>query len=209
VLQLLDELGIGSRRVRFVPVEHHLAHASSAYHLERLRGKTAIVSIDGKGEYATSFFGYGETAGFTRSRSSTIPIRSVVLWRPYRVSRLRVQDGEYKVMGMAPYGDPQKYDLSRLISHDGASFRVNTRLINVIGAGCYRANGKEYSVSPEFVRWLARCETAMTSTSPTSTTPRPPNGCWKTRRWHSSTTTSATSSAKPASSASPAAWRSM
>jgi carbamoyltransferase len=37
VLALLDELGIGSQRVRFVPVEHHLAHASSAYHLSGFR----------------------------------------------------------------------------------------------------------------------------------------------------------------------------
>ena len=66
VLQLLDELGIGSQRVRFIRVEHHLAHASSAYHLSGFKGKTAIVSIDGKGEYATSFFGYGENGRIHR-----------------------------------------------------------------------------------------------------------------------------------------------
>ncbi|RLA20029.1 MAG: carbamoyltransferase, partial [Gammaproteobacteria bacterium] len=60
VMALLDELGVGSQRVKFVPVEHHLAHASSAYHLSGFKEKCAIIGIDGKGEYATTFFGYGE-----------------------------------------------------------------------------------------------------------------------------------------------------
>ena len=60
VMKLLDDLGIGADRVKFVPVEHHLAHASSAYHLSGFKEKTAIIGIDGKGEYATTFFGYGE-----------------------------------------------------------------------------------------------------------------------------------------------------
>ncbi len=155
VLQLLDELGIGSRRVRFVPVEHHLAHASSAYHLSGFKEKTAIVSIDGKGEYATTFFGYGENGRIHKIKEFYDP--DSLGWFYGALTEylgFEFQDGEYKVMGMAPYGDPQRYDLSRLIRHNGASFRVNTRLVNVIGRRRYRENGKEYSVSPEFVRWL-------------------------------------------------------
>jgi carbamoyltransferase len=155
VLQLLDELGIGSRRVRFVPVEHHLAHASSAYHLSGFKERTAIVSIDGKGEYATTFFGYGENGRIHRIKEFFDP--DSLGWFYGALTEylgFEFQDGEYKVMGMAPYGDPQKYDLSRLIRRKGGSFRMNTRLVNVIGNRRYRANGKEYSVSPEFVRWL-------------------------------------------------------
>ena len=155
VLRLLDELGIGSKRVRFVPVEHHLAHASSAYHLSGFREKTAIVSIDGKGEYATTFFGYGENGRIHKIKEFYDP--DSLGWFYGAMTEylgFEIQDGEYKVMGMAPYGDPLEYDFSRLIRHDGAHFRVNTRLVNVIGRRRYRANGKEYSVSPEFVRWL-------------------------------------------------------
>ena len=60
VLNLMARLGIDVKRTPFVPVEHHLAHASSAYHLSGFEEKTAILGIDGKGEYATTFFGYGE-----------------------------------------------------------------------------------------------------------------------------------------------------
>ena len=42
-------------------------------------------------------------------------------------------DGEYKVMGMAPYGDPTKYDFSRLAKFENGELVVNTDYANVIG----------------------------------------------------------------------------
>jgi carbamoyltransferase len=72
VLEAGTELGIDWNRTEFVPVEHHLAHASSAYHLSGFHEKTAILGVDGKGEYATTFFGYGEN-GRIRSPVCTAP----------------------------------------------------------------------------------------------------------------------------------------
>ncbi len=155
VLALLDELGIGAKRVRFVPVEHHVAHASSAYHLSGFEEKTAIVSIDGKGEYATTFFGYGEGGRIHKIKEFYDP--DSLGWFYGAMTEylgFEFQDGEYKVMGMAPYGDADRYDLSPLIRRNGARFKVNTRLINVIGRRRYRQNGRAYFFSPEFVRWL-------------------------------------------------------
>ena len=56
----LAQLGFDLARTEIIPVEHHLTHASSAYHCSGFQEKTAILGIDGKGEYATTFFGYGE-----------------------------------------------------------------------------------------------------------------------------------------------------
>ena len=42
-------------------------------------------------------------------------------------------DGEYKVMGMAPYGDPDRYPLDRLIRKRGDGFEVDTTLVNTVG----------------------------------------------------------------------------
>ena len=53
----LQQLGFDLKKVKLQPVEHHLAHASSAYHCSGFTEKTAILGIDGKGEYATTFFG--------------------------------------------------------------------------------------------------------------------------------------------------------
>lgn len=71
----LQQLGFDLKKIKIQPVEHHLAHASSAYHCSGFKEKTAILGIDGKGEYATTFFGWARTVGSTRSRSSTIRIR--------------------------------------------------------------------------------------------------------------------------------------
>jgi carbamoyltransferase len=155
VLALLDELGIGSRRVRFAPVEHHFAHASSAYHLSGFDRKTAIVSLDGKGEYATMFFGYGEYGRIHRIKEFYDP--DSLGWLYGAVTEylgFEIQDGEYKVMGMAPYGDPHRFDLSRMVRRGAGDFRVDTRLVNVIGRRQYRVNGKTYDFSDAFVRWL-------------------------------------------------------
>ncbi|MEE8343060.1 MAG: carbamoyltransferase C-terminal domain-containing protein, partial [Gammaproteobacteria bacterium] len=63
-------------------------------------------------------------------------------------------DGEFRVMGMAPYGDPNKYDFSRLIRYDKKGFSVNTNLINVIGLRRYKEDGKGYYFSKQLVDWL-------------------------------------------------------
>ncbi len=153
VLKLMAELGLN--HARFMPVEHHLAHASSAYHLSGFQEKTAIVGIDGKGEYATTFFGYGENGKIHKIKEFYDPDSLGGLYGAItEYLGFEMLDGEFKVMGMAPYGDPHKYDLSQLIEFDGQDFRVNTRLVNVVGLRRYKENGKGYYFSQALVDWL-------------------------------------------------------
>ncbi|MGH8670550.1 MAG: carbamoyltransferase family protein [Burkholderiales bacterium] len=155
VMGLLAELGIDAKRTPFIPVEHHLAHASSAYHLSGFKEKTAIISIDGKGEYATTFFGYGENGVIHKIKEFYDPDSLGGMYGALtEYLGFEMLDGEFKVMGMAPYGDPDKYDLSRLIRYTGAGFSVNTRLVNCVGTRRYKENGKGYYFSNELVRWL-------------------------------------------------------
>src|SRR3989338_7087072 len=180
-LELMAELGLS--RARYVPVEHHLSHASSAYHLSGFKEKTAIVGIDGKGEYATTFFGYGENGKIHKIKEFYDPDSLGGLYGAMtEYLGFEMLDGEFKVMGMAPFGDPKKYDLSRLIEFDGKNFRVNTKLINVVGLRRYKENGKGYYFSPALVDWLGRCATATKSTTPTSTMRRRCRNCWKSSR---------------------------
>lgn len=155
VMDLLDELGIGARRVKFVPVEHHLAHASSAYHLSGFGEKCAILGIDGKGEYATTFFGYGENGRIHKIKEFYDPDSLGGLYGALtEFLGFEMLDGEFKVMGMAPYGDPQRFDLSRLLFCDGKDLRINTRLVNCIGLRRYKKAGKGYFFSPKLIEWL-------------------------------------------------------
>jgi carbamoyltransferase len=155
VMDLLGKLGIDRKRIRFVPVEHHLAHASSAYHPSGFREKTAILGIDGKGEYASTFFGYGEQGRIHRIREFYDPDSLGGLYAALtEYLGFEMLDGEFRVMGMAAYGDPGKYDLSPLIDYDRTGFRVNTRLVNVAGLRRYKENGKGHYFSKRLVDWL-------------------------------------------------------
>ncbi|MAK67367.1 MULTISPECIES: carbamoyltransferase family protein [unclassified Methylophaga] len=155
VMKLLDDLGIDSKRVKFVPVEHHLAHASSAYHLSGFLEKTAIIGIDGKGEYATTFFGYGENGKIHKIKEFYDPDSlGGVYGAMTEYLGFEMLDGEFKVMGMAPYGDPNRFDFSRLIHCENGEFKVNTKLVNTVGFRRYKKNGKGYFFSPELIEWL-------------------------------------------------------
>ncbi|ODN65561.1 carbamoyltransferase family protein [Methylophaga muralis] len=155
VMKLLDDLGIDSKRVKFVPVEHHLAHASSAYHLSGFQEKTAIIGIDGKGEYATTFFGYGENGKIHKIKEFYDPDSlGGVYGAMTEYLGFEMLDGEFKVMGMAPYGDPNRFDFSRLIHCENGEFKVNTKLVNTVGFRRYKKDGKGYFFSPELIEWL-------------------------------------------------------
>jgi carbamoyltransferase len=155
VRQMLEGLGFQWDKLEFQPVEHHLAHASSCYHLSGFKEKTAIMGIDGKGEYATTFFGYGENGVIHKIKEFYDPDSLGGLYGAItEYLGFDMLDGEYKVMGMAPYGDPDKYDLSRLAKFGGGDFEVNTRLANVIGLRRYKEKGKGFYFSPKLVDWL-------------------------------------------------------
>ncbi|MCB1684524.1 MAG: carbamoyltransferase, partial [Pseudomonadales bacterium] len=155
VLDVGAELGIDWHDTEFVPVEHHLAHASSAYHLSGFTGKTAIMGVDGKGEYATTFFGYGEGGRIHRIKEYYDPDSlSGVYGAMTEYLGFEMLDGEYKVMGMAPYGDPNRFDFSRLIRPSGRGFEVDTTLVNTVGLRRHKEDGVGFYFSDKLIEWL-------------------------------------------------------
>lgn len=153
--QLLVQLGIDPAKVEIDSVEHHMAHASSAYHLSGFTEKTAIMGVDGKGEYATTFFGYGENGQIHKIKEFYDPDSLGGLYGALtEYLGFEMLDGEYKVMGMAPYGDPSRYDLSKLVTWGDGKFEINTDLVNVIGLRRYKEKGKGFYFSPKLIEWL-------------------------------------------------------
>ncbi|AKU10397.1 carbamoyltransferase [Azoarcus sp. CIB] len=151
----LAQLGFDLKKTEIVPVEHHLAHASSAYHCSGFQEKTAILGIDGKGEYATTFFGYGENGKIHKIKEFYDPDSLGGLYGAItEYLGFEMLDGEYKVMGMAPYGDPDKYDFSRLAKFENGELVIDTDYANVIGFRRYKENGKGYYFSPKLIDWL-------------------------------------------------------
>lgn len=155
IFKLLNQLGIDRNKIEFEPVEHHLAHASSAYHLSGFQEKTAIMGVDGKGEYATTFFGYGENGKIHKIKEFYDPDSLGGLYGALtEYLGFEMLDGEFKVMGMAPYGDASKYDFSRLINFDGKHFSINTHYVNTVGLRRYKQDGVGFYFSPKLIDWL-------------------------------------------------------
>lgn len=151
----LLQLGFDLKKVELVPVEHHLAHASSAYHCSGFTQKTAIMGIDGKGEYATTFFGWGENGKIHKIKEFFDPDSLGGLYGAItEYLGFEMLDGEYKVMGMAPYGDAARHDFSRLAKFENGELIINTDFANVIGFRRYKENGKGYYFSPKLIEWL-------------------------------------------------------
>ncbi|MBI2929425.1 MAG: carbamoyltransferase [Verrucomicrobia bacterium] len=142
VLEALPRLGIDPQRVKLVPVEHHLAHASSAYHLSGYRD-AAILSVDGVGEYCTTWFGFGQGGEIRCLKEFFAPDSLGGFYGAVtEFLGFEMLDGEFKVMGMAPYGEASRIDVSPLLQWDERGFRINTRLVNCIGWRRYKRNGR-------------------------------------------------------------------
>ena len=155
VKQLLDELKIPWDKVRFVPVQHQLAHASSAYHMSGYAEKTAILTIDMKGEYASMFLGYGENGHIHRIKEFYDPDSLAGMFGSITdYLGFDMLDGDAKVMGMATYGDPDKYDLSALANYDGKHFKVNTKLIATVGLRRFKDKSRGHFFSKKLVELL-------------------------------------------------------
>jgi len=128
---LSERIGVPKERVLFV--EHHLSHAASALFCSPFN-EAAIISVDGVGEWTTTAFGRGR-ADWGGSRNEILLEREIRF--PHSLGLLysaftaflgfEVNEGEYKVMGMAPYGQPKHVEkVEQLIRANGdGSFALN------------------------------------------------------------------------------------
>jgi carbamoyltransferase len=87
--------------------EHHLAHAASAFYPSPFES-AAILTVDGVGEYATTTVGRGEGRHIQLLQQMTFPHSLGLLYSAFTAyCGFRVNSGEYKLMGLAPYGEPR------------------------------------------------------------------------------------------------------
>ena len=121
-------VGKFGRKIKFSEihfVEHHLAHAASVYQFSGFDG-AAILTCDGQGEFTSLLMGEGKGGEIIKLKEWTIPdslgfFYSLVT----RHLGFRPNNGEFKVMGMSPYGDPSKVDLSDMIKTGDGEFTLN------------------------------------------------------------------------------------
>ncbi len=100
----LAELGEG--RVPVFYPEHHLSHAASAFYPSPFQ-EAAIITVDGVGEWATTTIGYGHGKDIELLQELHFPHSVGLLYSAFTYyTGFAVNSGEYKLMGLAPYGNP-------------------------------------------------------------------------------------------------------
>ena len=99
-------------------IEHHMAHAASAFYCSPFR-EAAIYTVDGVGEWATSAWGSGRDRKITLDAEMQFPNSLGLLYSAFTYFLgFEVNDGEYKVMGLAPYGKPTLLDKIHQVATD-------------------------------------------------------------------------------------------
>lgn len=150
IWQELEKLSGGnlSKRPPLLFSEHHLSHAASAFFPSSYE-EAAILTIDGVGEWATTTIGIGKGSDITMLREMSFPHSLGLLYSSFTYYLgFKVNSGEYKLMGLAPYGNPKndrvrKYrelihehlldlreDGSLLLNMDNFEFAVGRRMCN-------------------------------------------------------------------------------
>ena len=120
-----------SRKIVFT--EHHESHAASAFFPSPFED-AAIVTIDGVGEWATASIGHGQGNRIHLTQEMRFPHSLGLLYSAFTYyCGFRVNSGEYKLMGLAPYGEPRYVDLildNLLDLKEDGSFQLHMSYFN-------------------------------------------------------------------------------
>jgi len=143
---LREELGGYDGQILYA--EHHESHAASAFFPSPFR-EAAILTMDGVGEWATASFGVGRGADIELLKEMHWPDSLGLLYSAFTYyTGFKVNSGEYKVMGLAPYGEPKYvqliYDHLIDLREDG-SFRLNQEYFDYL-AGLTMTNARFHAL---------------------------------------------------------------
>lgn len=128
---IFEELGNFNGNILFP--EHHVSHAASAFYPSPFH-EAAIITADGVGEWTTTSIGYGNGNQIDLLKEIHFPHSLGMLYSAFTYyTGFRVNSGEYKIMGLAPYGEP-KY-VQTILDHiidvkEDGSFKLNMEYFN-------------------------------------------------------------------------------
>jgi carbamoyltransferase len=129
------------RKLKLLFTEHHLSHAASAFYPSEFE-KAAILTIDGVGEWATASICYGEGNKIKILKELRFPHSLGLLYSAFTYYLgFRVNSGEYKLMGLAPYGIPGSENVERFIK------LIKENLVDLKPDGSIWLNQKFFSYS--------------------------------------------------------------
>jgi carbamoyltransferase len=110
--------------------EHHMSHAASAFLVSPFE-ESAILTVDGVGEWATASYGVGRGGDITLFKEIRFPHSLGLLYSAFTYYLgFKVNSAEYKVMGLAPYGKPVHFEriMKEMVSlNEDGSFKLNMK----------------------------------------------------------------------------------
>ncbi|MCF8241990.1 MAG: carbamoyltransferase [Melioribacteraceae bacterium] len=128
--------------------EHHESHAASAFFPSPFQ-EAAFLTIDGVGEWTTTSYGVGNNNQLSITADIKFPHSIGLLYSAFTYyTGFKVNSGEYKVMGLAPYGEPKYVDLiyeHLLDLKEDGSFKMNMKYFNY-NAGLTMTNAKFHNL---------------------------------------------------------------
>ncbi len=131
--RIMDEGLKGKYKGRYIFLDHHESHAASAFFPSPF-DEAAVLTLDGVGEWSTSCTGRGQGNRLILDEEIRFPHSLGLLYSAFTYyTGFKVNSGEYKVMGLAPYGNPVYKDL--ILKHlmdlkEDGSFRLDMRYFN-------------------------------------------------------------------------------
>ncbi|MFN8293952.1 MAG: carbamoyltransferase [Chitinophagales bacterium] len=117
--------GYKKGKVKFLFPEHHLSHAASAFYASPYK-EAAVLTIDGVGEWATASICHGKGKQLTILKELRFPHSLGLLYSAFTYFLgFKVNSGEYKLMGLAPYGNPNAPEVAAYIN------TIKTKLVDI------------------------------------------------------------------------------
>lgn len=125
--------------------EHHLSHAASAFYPSPFE-EAAILTVDGVGEWATSTIGYGKGKEIKILKELNFPHSVGLLYSAFTYYLgFKVNSGEYKLMGLAPYGNPNSLETKKFIK------LIKENIVDIKEDGSVFLNQKYFEYCTGFV----------------------------------------------------------
>ena len=136
----LKEVGeYDKKKLKLLFTEHHLSHAASAFYPSPFK-KAAILTIDGVGEWSTASICLGEEGKIKMLKEMAFPHSVGLIYSAFTYYLgFTVNSGEYKLMGLAPYGNPEAEETKRFIDI------IKTHLANIKADGSVWLNQKYFN----------------------------------------------------------------
>lgn len=141
--QILDGLkdvqSYDKKKLKLLFSEHHLSHAASAFYPSSFE-ESAILTVDGVGEWATASIGKGVGNKISILKEMHFPHSVGLLYSAFTYYLgFKVNSGEYKLMGLAPYGDPNSLQTKNYIK------TIKTNLVDIKSDGSIWLNQRYFN----------------------------------------------------------------